>query len=103
MLDTASDIGARVLVVGGAGALRSPGERDLLVAEDPAYIPAEYRAVAAAGIAQLGTCRSHSADWIYLSPPGSNRAPAPAATTEAPTPCSPHPTAAHASAPRTWP
>ncbi|MFF9162192.1 EamA family transporter [Streptomyces longwoodensis] len=69
VLDAAADSGARVLVVGGAGALRSPGERDLLVAEDPAYVPAEYRAVAAAGIAQLDTCRSHSADWIYLSPP----------------------------------
>ncbi|GAA3496014.1 NAD(P)-dependent oxidoreductase [Streptomyces prasinosporus] len=70
VLDTAARHGTRVLVVGGAGALRSPGGRDLLVADDPAHVPAEYRAVAAAGVAQLRTCRAHTgADWVYLSPP----------------------------------
>jgi putative NADH-flavin reductase len=50
--------------------LRSPGDRDLLVADNPAYVPAEIKAVAAAGIAQLRTCQSHAdADRVYLSPP----------------------------------
>ncbi|MGV9627389.1 EamA family transporter [Streptomyces sp. NPDC003487] len=70
VLDAAAERGIRVLVVGGAGALRSPGDDDLLVADNPAYVPDEYRAVAAAGVAQLATCREHeSADWVYLSPP----------------------------------
>lgn len=70
VLDIAAQLGIRVLVVGGAGALRSPGDRDLLVADNPAYVPAEIKAVAAAGIAQLRTCQSHAdADCVYLSPP----------------------------------
>ncbi|MEU3839569.1 NAD(P)H-binding protein [Streptomyces sp. NPDC028635] len=70
VLAAAAERGTRVLVVGGAGALRSPGNAGRLVADDPAYVPAEYRAVAAAGIAQLETCREHgSGDWVYLSPP----------------------------------
>nr|WP_086724115.1 NAD(P)H-binding protein [Streptomyces carpinensis] len=70
VLDVAARLGIRVLVVGGAGALRSPGDRDLLVADDPAYVPAEWKAVAAAGIAQLRTCHAHAgAEWVYLSPP----------------------------------
>ncbi|WP_235618156.1 NAD(P)-dependent oxidoreductase [Streptomyces sp. CB02400] len=70
VLDIAARLGIRVLVVGGAGALRSPGDRDLLVADNPAYVPAGIKAVAAAGIAQLRTCRSHAdADHVYLSPP----------------------------------
>ncbi|MGC0376690.1 putative NADH-flavin reductase [Streptomyces sp. SAI-229] len=70
VLDVAARLGIRVLVVGGAGALRSPGGRGLLVADDPAYVPAEIKAVAAAGVAQLRTCRSHAgADHVYLSPP----------------------------------
>ena len=60
VLDIAARLGIRVLVVGGAGALRSPGDRDLPVADNPAYVPAEFKAVAAAGIAQLRTCRSHA-------------------------------------------
>ncbi|MEU0384340.1 NAD(P)-dependent oxidoreductase [Streptomyces chartreusis] len=70
VLDIAAQLGIRVLVVGGAGALRSPDDRDLLVADNPAYVPAEIKAVAAAGIAQLRTCQSHAdADCVYLSPP----------------------------------
>ncbi|MDR3082156.1 MAG: hypothetical protein LBV60_14735, partial [Streptomyces sp.] len=43
---------------------------DLLVADNPAYVPAEWRAVAAAGIAQLRICHAHAGgDWVYLSPP----------------------------------
>lgn len=70
VLDIAAQLEIRVLVVGGAGALRSPDDRNLLVADNPAYVPAEIKAVAAAGIAQLRTCQSHAdADCVYLSPP----------------------------------
>nr|WP_225826000.1 NAD(P)H-binding protein [Streptomyces sp. TML10] len=70
VLDAAADVGLRVLVVGGAGALRSPGTPGLLVADDPARVPPELRPVAAAGVAQLRACRTHShPDWVYLSPP----------------------------------
>ncbi|MGW2718325.1 NAD(P)-dependent oxidoreductase [Streptomyces sp. NPDC001492] len=70
VLDTAARLGIRVLVIGGAGALRSPEDRNLLVADNEAYVPAEIRAVATAGVSQLRTCRSHTeADCVYLSPP----------------------------------
>lgn len=70
VLDAAARLGIRVLVIGGAGALRSPGAPDLPVADNPVYVAAEYRAVAAVGVAQLRTCVAHSgADWVYLSPP----------------------------------
>ncbi|MET9511069.1 NAD(P)H-binding protein [Streptomyces flavidovirens] len=70
VLDTAAQLGIRVLVVGGAGALRSPDDHDLLVADNPAYVPAEFRTVAAAGIAQLRTCQGQAGgEWVYLSPP----------------------------------
>ncbi|MCL8015796.1 NAD(P)-dependent oxidoreductase [Streptomyces sp. AS02] len=70
VLDAAARLGVRVLVVGGAGALRSPDSQDLLVADDPAYVPAELKRTAAAGIAQLRSCQTHAeADWVYLSPP----------------------------------
>ncbi|WP_254649443.1 NAD(P)-dependent oxidoreductase [Streptomyces sp. GbtcB7] len=42
----------------------------LRVADNRAYVPAELKAVAAAGTAQLRTCQAHAdADWVYLSPP----------------------------------
>ncbi|MEV7415349.1 NAD(P)H-binding protein [Streptomyces sp. NPDC089919] len=70
VLDAAAALGTRVLVVGGAGALLSPSAPGLRVADDPAYVPPGWRAVAAAGIAQLETCRAHAhQDWTYLSPP----------------------------------
>ncbi|KOV73611.1 hypothetical protein ADL02_39170 [Streptomyces sp. NRRL WC-3723] len=70
VLDLTAQLGIRVLVVGGAGALRSPDDPDLLVADNPAYVPAEVQAVAAAGVAQLRTCQAHAgADWVYLGPP----------------------------------
>lgn len=70
VLDVAARLGVRVLVVGGAGALRSPDDQGLLVADNPAYVPAELKLIAAAGIAQLRTCQAHAdADWVYLSPP----------------------------------
>ncbi|MFF9088980.1 NAD(P)-dependent oxidoreductase [Streptomyces sp. NPDC014991] len=70
VLDEAAHLGIRVLVTGGAGALRSPGDPGLLVADNPAYVPPEVTTTAAAGVAQLRTCRTHAgADWVYLSPP----------------------------------
>ncbi|GAA5699784.1 hypothetical protein Save01_00579 [Streptomyces avermitilis] len=70
VLDIAAQLGIRVLVVGGAGALRSPDDHDLLVADNPTYVPAEWKTTAAAGIAQLRACQAHAdADWVYLSPP----------------------------------
>ncbi|MFF5721784.1 NAD(P)-dependent oxidoreductase [Streptomyces buecherae] len=63
-------LGVPVLVVGGAGALRSPADPQLLVADDPAYVPPAIRAVAAAGIAQLDACRADArGPWAYLCPP----------------------------------
>ncbi|KUN08712.1 hypothetical protein AQI95_06740 [Streptomyces yokosukanensis] len=70
VLDAAAGLGIRVLVVGGAGALRSPDDQEPPVAENPLYVPAEHRAVALAGVAQLRACQARAgADWVYLSPP----------------------------------
>ncbi|MFF5336791.1 NAD(P)-dependent oxidoreductase [Streptomyces sp. NPDC013181] len=69
LLDAAAEAGRRVLVVGGAGPLEVPGRPGRLVRDDPAYVPAQWRAVADASTAQLAACRAHSADWTYLSPP----------------------------------
>ncbi|MEU8526683.1 NAD(P)H-binding protein [Streptomyces sp. NPDC048629] len=70
VLDIAAELRIRVLVVGGAGALRSPGDEDLLVADNPAFVPDALKPVAAAGISQLRACQGHShEDWVYLSPP----------------------------------
>ncbi|MDA3649877.1 NAD(P)H-binding protein [Saccharopolyspora indica] len=69
LLDAATGADRRVLVVGGAGPLRTPGDPDRLVVDDPAYVAAEWRTIAAASVAQLEVCRAHQADWTYLSPP----------------------------------
>ncbi|KAA5837318.1 NAD(P)H-binding protein [Saccharopolyspora hirsuta] len=69
LLDAAVDVGRRVLVVGGAGPLRTPGDPNRLVVDDPEYVPAQWRTIAATSVAQLETCLAHSADWAYLSPP----------------------------------
>ncbi|MBB5938012.1 putative NADH-flavin reductase [Streptomyces zagrosensis] len=58
VLDIAAQLGLRVLVVGGAGALPSPDDGELLVADNPAYVPGDLK-TAAAGIAQLRTCQAH--------------------------------------------
>ena len=60
VLGIAAELKIPVLVVGGADALRSLDDGNLLVADHPAYVPAEIEAVAVAGIAQLQTCRSHA-------------------------------------------
>ncbi|GLY69534.1 NAD(P)-dependent oxidoreductase [Amycolatopsis taiwanensis] len=68
LLDAAAATGTRILVVGGAGPLRSP-DRPGLVIEDPSYVPPQWRSSAEASIAQLRACHGHPADWTYLSPP----------------------------------
>ncbi|NDL56533.1 NAD(P)-dependent oxidoreductase [Phytoactinopolyspora mesophila] len=69
-LDAAARTGTRVLVIGGAGPLRSPSRAGLLVVDDPAYVPSEWKAVAGASLAQLQACTQHHyRDWVYLSPP----------------------------------
>ncbi|WP_405937154.1 NAD(P)H-binding protein [Streptomyces sp. NBC_00726] len=69
LLDAAAKTGTRVLVIGGAGPLEVPGHPGRLVVDDPAYVPPQWRTVAAASSAQLAACRAHEADWTYLSPP----------------------------------
>lgn len=70
VLECAARLGSRVLVVGGAGALRSPEEPELLVADNPTYVPAEFTTIAAAGVAQLRACQADTgSDWSYLGPP----------------------------------
>ncbi|MEG9226304.1 NAD(P)-dependent oxidoreductase [Aeromicrobium sp. Sec7.5] len=70
VLDAAASSGTRVVVVGGAAPLLSPHGADLLVADDPAFVPEAWRAVAAASLAQLEACRRHAYEaWTYVSPP----------------------------------
>jgi putative NADH-flavin reductase len=70
ILDAAASTGTRLLVVGGAGPLRSPRDPRLLVRDDPSYVPAQYRPIAAASSAQLDACFAHPhTAWAYLSPP----------------------------------
>lgn len=69
VLDAAAAAANRVLVVGGAGPLRSPNHIDLLVADNTEYVPAEYSAIAAASTQQLRACQRHPvAEWTYVSP-----------------------------------
>lgn len=69
LLDAAAAAGIRILVVGGAGPLRNPGNPDRLVVDSPEYVPEQWRSIAAASSTQLDVCRAHHADWVYLSPP----------------------------------
>lgn len=70
VLDAAGRAGARLLVVGGAGPLRSPHETGRLAIDDPTYVPPAWRDVAAASVTQLDVCRRHAnRGWVYLSPP----------------------------------
>ncbi|WP_156754470.1 NAD(P)-dependent oxidoreductase [Actinokineospora pegani] len=68
VLDAALGFGRRVLVIGGAGPLRSP-DSDLLVVDDPRFVPRRWRTTARASVDQFNACLSHPADWTYLSPP----------------------------------
>jgi hypothetical protein len=61
---------SRLLVVGGAGPLRSPTTPEVTVLDDPRFVPPQWKAVARASSSQLDECRRHGeANWTYLSPP----------------------------------
>ncbi|MCG8915883.1 NAD(P)H-binding protein [Actinokineospora sp. PR83] len=68
VLDAALASGRRVVVIGGAGPLRSP-DSDRLVVDDPRFVPREWRSTAQASVDQFNACAAHPADWTYLSPP----------------------------------
>jgi putative NADH-flavin reductase len=68
VLDAALTFGRRVVVIGGAGPLKSP-DADQLVIDDPRFVPRQWRAIAQASVDQFNACTTHLADWIYLSPP----------------------------------
>jgi putative NADH-flavin reductase len=68
VLDAALAFGRRVIVIGGAGPLKSP-DADHLVLDDPRFVPREWRAIAQASVDQFDACTAHPADWTYLSPP----------------------------------
>ncbi|MEV0703342.1 NAD(P)H-binding protein [Saccharopolyspora sp. NPDC050389] len=69
LLDAAAETRTRIVVIGGAGPLETPGRPDQLVVDNPDYVAPEWRTIAAASVAQLDACREHPADWVYLSPP----------------------------------
>ncbi|MEU6823734.1 NAD(P)H-binding protein [Streptomyces atriruber] len=60
----------RLIVIGGAGSLTVPGTEGRLAIDDPRYVPAAWRHIAAASNAQYEAL--HTADtrvaWTYLSP-----------------------------------
>ncbi|MHC5264457.1 NAD(P)-dependent oxidoreductase [Streptomyces sp. UC4497] len=70
VLDATARAGIRLLVVGGAGPLKSPGRLGRLVIDDPDHVPTQWRAIAGASTTQLRTCDAHeNTNWTYLSPP----------------------------------
>lgn len=70
VLGAAARAGVRVLVIGGAGPLRSPSDPATLVIDDPRYVPKAWRQVAGASVSQWGACAEHpNGHWVYLSPP----------------------------------
>lgn len=70
VLAASARAGIPLLVVGGAGALRSPKDLDRLVVDNPAFVPTRWRSTAAASVAQLATCvENANQNWTYLSPP----------------------------------
>ncbi|EHK87637.1 hypothetical protein SZMC14600_09958 [Saccharomonospora azurea SZMC 14600] len=68
LLDVAATTRTRVVVVAGAGPLRSPGRGDLLVVDDPRYVAPEWRAAAVTSVEQFRLCQAHPADCVYVSP-----------------------------------
>lgn len=69
VLDAAMKFNRRVLVVGGAGPLKSPDIPSRLVVDDVRFVPAQWRTIAQASVEQFNACTGHQADWTYLSPP----------------------------------
>lgn len=69
-LEVAARNGTRVIVIGGAGPLRSPSDPVRFVIDDPDYVPAPWRGIAQASFDQLDVCQRHPyTGWTYLSPP----------------------------------
>ncbi|MFE0176360.1 NAD(P)-dependent oxidoreductase [Streptomyces sp. NPDC059002] len=62
--------GIRLLVIGGAGSLTVPGTAGRAAIDDPRYVPAAWRHIAAASNAQYDAVRTTETDvpWTYLSP-----------------------------------
>ncbi len=61
---------ARLLVVGGAATLRTPGSGGTLLLDDARYLPAELRPIGVASAVQHEALRAETrVDWTYLSPP----------------------------------
>ncbi|MHA6668728.1 NAD(P)-dependent oxidoreductase [Homoserinimonas sp. A447] len=69
VLDAALHFGRRVIVIGGAGPLRSPDRPDRLVIDDQRFVPSQWRSIAQASVDQFAACVGHQANWTYLSPP----------------------------------
>jgi putative NADH-flavin reductase len=69
LLDAAAATGTALLLVGGAGPLKSPDLSTTLVIDDERFVPAQWRSSAMASLAQLQVCEGHGAAWTYLSPP----------------------------------
>ncbi|APU15103.1 MULTISPECIES: NAD(P)-dependent oxidoreductase [Actinoalloteichus] len=67
LLDAAAAAETRALLIGGAAPLLSPAGG--LVFDDDRFVPSFVRPIAAASIVQWEVCRTHDADWVYLSPP----------------------------------
>nr|WP_246313830.1 NAD(P)H-binding protein [Janibacter alkaliphilus] len=103
VLHSAQRLDARVLVVGGAGPLRSPDRPGTLVVDDPRYVPPAWRQVAGVSVRQLEVCQAHPTRHGPTSAllPCWSRGRAPGATAEARPPCSPRRTGSHGSAPKT--
>lgn len=69
VLGHAALAGVRVLIIGGAAPLHSPHNRELLVLDDPNFVPTQWRDVASASLDQFTTCTEHpNQNWTYLSP-----------------------------------
>lgn len=70
VLTAAAAASVPVLIIGGAGALASPQNPNLLAIDDPAHVPAQWRGIAQASVDQLQVCRTYrDSVWSYLSPP----------------------------------
>lgn len=69
VLSHAAVAGVRVLIIGGAAPLHSPHNPQLLVLDDPNFVPTQWRDVASASLDQFTACIEHpNRNWTYLSP-----------------------------------
>lgn len=70
VLDAAHRHDVRLLVIGGAGPLKSPDAPNRLVLDDSRYVHEEWQEIAQASVLQLKECHRHEeTDWVFLSPP----------------------------------